>query len=76
MEWILLAFLGAIFQAVESGIKKKALQVKGMNNVVAVVAFLTAGILFALAYFLQAGTLLPVHGLSMVFGVVLLEMLY
>jgi drug/metabolite transporter (DMT)-like permease len=67
MYWIPFAFLGAMFQAVESGIKKKALQMQGMNNVVAVIAFLTAGILFALAYFFQGGTFLPIHNLSNAF---------
>lgn len=67
MNWILFAFFGALFQAVESGIKKKALQMKGMNNVVAVIAFFTAGILFALAYFFQEGTFLSVHNLTVAF---------
>jgi drug/metabolite transporter (DMT)-like permease len=64
MNWIPFAIFGAMFQAVEAGIKKKALQVKGMNNVVAVIAFFTAGTLFALAYYFQEGTLAPVHDLS------------
>ncbi|EKD46411.1 MAG: Drug/Metabolite Transporter (DMT) Superfamily [uncultured bacterium] len=64
MNWILFAFLGAMFQAVESAIKKKALQTKGMNNVVAFVAYLTAGISFALMYFLKDGTLLSANNLS------------
>ena len=77
MNWMIFAFFGAIFQAFESAIKKKALQVKGMNNVVAVIAFFVAGALFALAYFLQEKTLMPTHNLShlfwnaLIFGVVL-----
>ncbi|EKE20180.1 MAG: hypothetical protein ACD_8C00046G0005 [uncultured bacterium] len=69
MNWIIFALLGAMFQAVESGIKKKALQTKGMNNVVAVIAFLVAGILFALTYAFQEGTLAPVHNLSNTFWI-------
>lgn len=64
MNWILFSFLGAIFQAIENAIKKKALQMQGMNNMVAVVAFLTAGLAFALIYFFQENTFTPKQALS------------
>lgn len=67
MNWIIFAFFGAMFQAVEAGIKKKALQMQGMNNVIAVIAFMFAGIIFAIFYKIQSGGLFSVHSLSSTF---------
>jgi len=53
--WITFAFLGAIFQAVEMAIKKKALQVRDMNNVIAFIAYAFAGVLLLLLYVFQSG---------------------
>ncbi|HBI33656.1 MAG TPA: hypothetical protein DEA43_03495 [Candidatus Moranbacteria bacterium] len=80
MNWIPFAFLGAIFQAAEGGIKKKALQMQGMNNVVAVVAFTFAGILFAIFCIVQSGTFFPVYQMSLglwnaIFWMVLLNII-
>jgi len=69
MNWIPFAFLGAMFQAVEAGIKKKALQMQGMNNVIAVIAFTFAGLLFAYFYAIQSGTLFSTHPLSIGFWI-------
>lgn len=60
--WILYSLLGAFFQATEMAIKKKTLQTKGMNNVIAFLAFSIAAALFAVILFLQDGFFsLPSH---------------
>ncbi len=54
MNWILYALLGSFFQAMEMAVKKKALQVSGLNNFIAFLAYLLAGsflgILFLLTF--------------------------
>ncbi|MCI0564007.1 MAG: DMT family transporter, partial [Nitrososphaera sp.] len=55
--WFWLSLSGAFFQAVQMAIKKKALQVGGMNNAIAFVTFLFAGVLFGAVLFLESGTL-------------------
>ncbi len=67
MNWVLFSFFGAFFQALENAIKKKALQSQGMNNVIAVIAYLFAGALIAMLYFFYNGTLLPETNLSLRF---------
>lgn len=74
MTWTIFALFGAMFQAVESGIKKKALQVQGMNNVVAVIAFMFAGLLFAFFCFLENSTIFAAHQLSNSFWLAVLWM--
>ncbi|MDD5396784.1 MAG: EamA family transporter [Candidatus Moranbacteria bacterium] len=74
MNWIPFAFLGAIFQAVESGIKKKALQMQGMNNLIATIAFVFAGLLFAIFYVLDGGTLSLLQNLNQNFWMALFWM--
>ncbi len=51
--WIFYSLLGAFFQASEMAIKKKALKTKGMNNVIAFLAFLIAGILIGIFLLFQ-----------------------
>ncbi|MFH0969107.1 MAG: DMT family transporter [Patescibacteria group bacterium] len=43
--WILYSIIGAFTQATEMAIKKKALQVKGMNNFIGFLAFTFAGLI-------------------------------
>lgn len=50
MHWILYALSGSFFQAIEMAVKKKALQVKGMNNFIAFLAFGMAGILLLIFF--------------------------
>lgn len=56
MNWIFLALAGAFFQAIDLGIKKKSLEVTGMNNVIAAVAFTFGAVLFLLVFHAQSGT--------------------
>lgn len=53
--WIVYAFAGAFFQAVEMALKKRALQAKGENNVIAFVSFGFAGLLLWGVYILESG---------------------
>ena len=46
MEWVILALIGAFGQAFGAAIKKKALQISGMNNAIGFVSFTTAGLVF------------------------------
>lgn len=64
MNWILLALSAALFQAVGSAIKKKSLQVAGMNNIIGFISFFTAGIIFGIFFFAKTGRLLPHLSLS------------
>lgn len=57
MSWIALSILGAFFQALGAAMKKKTLQTPGMNNVIGFVAFIVAGLIFGLVYFLKTGEL-------------------
>ncbi|MEI7621012.1 MAG: EamA family transporter [Candidatus Moraniibacteriota bacterium] len=44
--WIFLSLIGAFTQSLEAAIKKKSLQVGGMNTVIGTLSFLVAGIVF------------------------------
>ncbi len=55
--WILLSLCGALGQAASMALKKKSLQVPGINNVIGFVSFLVAGIIFALIQFGMEGSL-------------------
>lgn len=57
MSWMILSILGAFFQATGAAIKKKALQVPGMNNSIGFISFTVAGLIFGALYFFQTGTL-------------------
>ena len=52
--WILLSILGAFSQAIEMAVKKKALQVKGLNNFIAFFSFTFAGIIIGFILFFQS----------------------
>ncbi|NTV41582.1 MAG: DMT family transporter [Candidatus Moranbacteria bacterium] len=69
MNWILLGFSAALFQAIGSAIKKKSLQVTGMNNIIGFISFFTAGIIFGVFFFVKTGRLLPHLTLSVNFWV-------
>jgi len=62
MNWILLALSAAFFQAIGAAIKKKSLQVAGMNNIIGFISFFTAGIIFGIFFFFSTGSLWP-HGI-------------
>ena len=62
--WILYSFLGAFFQASEMAVKKKALQTKGLNNTIAFLAFIFAGILLGALLYVQSGKIWPENSLS------------
>jgi drug/metabolite transporter (DMT)-like permease len=53
--WMIFSLFGALFQAIEMAIKKKALQTRGMNNFIAFLAFIFAGIILFLLFFSQTG---------------------
>lgn len=55
--WIIFALIGAFAQALGAAIKKKALQAKGMNNVIGFVAFGFAGLVFWLLFVFDSGSL-------------------
>ncbi|NTW29862.1 MAG: EamA family transporter [Candidatus Moranbacteria bacterium] len=59
MLWIVLAFNAALFQALGAAIKKKSLQVSGMNNIIGFVSFLTAGIIFGAFFLAKTGRVVP-----------------
>jgi uncharacterized membrane protein len=59
MLWIILAFNAALFQAFGAAIKKKSLQVSGMNNIIGFISFLTAGIIFGAFFFAKTGRVVP-----------------
>lgn len=69
MNWILLSFSAALFQAIGAAIKKESLQVSGMNNVIGFVSFFTAGVVFGSFFFVKTGRLLPHLTLSVNFWV-------
>ncbi|NTW13742.1 MAG: EamA family transporter [Candidatus Moranbacteria bacterium] len=53
--WIPLALLAAFSQSFESAIKKKSLQVSGMNTVIGAVSFMVAGFAFFIIMLAQTG---------------------
>jgi drug/metabolite transporter (DMT)-like permease len=59
--WIVLSLAAAFCQALYAAIKKKALQTPGMNNVIGLVSFTLAGIIFGAAYWTETGSLWPPH---------------
>jgi drug/metabolite transporter (DMT)-like permease len=65
--WIIYSLFGAIFQAAEMAIKKKALQVRGLNNVIALIAYGFAGLLLLALYIFQSGQFWIAAPLSAVF---------
>lgn len=67
MNWILLALSAALFQAVGSAIKKKSLQVAGMNNIIGFISFFTAGIIFGFFFFLKTKNFAPYFHLNAAF---------
>jgi len=58
MNWVFLAVISAALQAVGLVIKKHALRVGGMNDIVAFFVFASAGIVLATIYWLLHGMLL------------------
>lgn len=50
MEWVFLSILGAFGQALSWGLKKKALNQSGINNVIGFVGYATAGATLTLLY--------------------------
>lgn len=52
MEWALLSILGAFGQALAWGLKKKALNQSGVNNITGFVGYAAAGVTLTLLYFL------------------------
>jgi drug/metabolite transporter (DMT)-like permease len=57
--WVVLSIIGAFSQALGAGIKKKALQNSGLNNVIGFISFTMAGWVFGTIHWLQTGTLWP-----------------
>lgn len=51
MEWALLSILGAFGQALGWGLKKKALNQSGVNNLTGFVGYSAAGMALTLLYF-------------------------
>jgi drug/metabolite transporter (DMT)-like permease len=62
--WILYSAIGAFTQAAEMAIKKKALQVKGMNNFIGFSAFFFAGILLSLFLLFQSNDTFIINNVS------------
>lgn len=52
MEWVFLSILGAFGQALGWGLKKKALNKSGINNVTGLVGYSVAGAMLILLYFI------------------------
>lgn len=57
--WIIQSVLGAFFQAVGMAVKKKALQIRGLNNFIAFFSFTFAGIIIGLVLLFQQGSIFP-----------------
>lgn len=51
MEWALLSILGAFGQALSWGLKKKALNKSGINNITGLVSYFVAGVMLIFLYF-------------------------
>lgn len=56
MEWVLLSILGGFGQALAWGLKKKALDKQGVNNITGLISYVIAGMaLFCIYFALEAG---------------------
>lgn len=57
--WIILSVFGAFSQAVGMAVKKKALQIRGLNNFIAFFSFTLSGVLIALILLFTRGGFFP-----------------